>query len=332
MDAALQGVASRMTHLFTPLQALLITAPTILLGAYYLRRSMRLGTFAMLVFLVSIAYGLSVELLDIRTTETYFYTDLQLMLGRDPNWVPFSVGVSWAAILFIAMTTSDRLGLPTAWRPAFDGTLALSLDFVMDPVASASVWVPQTGPSCATVTTPPFGGLGMWTWCVPEGATALWYSVPFSNFTGWFLVVGCMSAAVRIARGPLDAERRPWPAQLAILFVVAAGAALTVLCTAWIYPRVLQSHAAQSAVLWTLFLTPIVTVIVLRKRLAFDHPLDKGLLALPALILVSETGTFFVRGIDRARWPGSAVLLVLFAVLSATLLLLPYLRRPARAA
>jgi len=332
MEAALPGEASRMTHLFTPLQALLITAPTILLGAYYLRRSAKLGTFAMLVFLVSIAYGLSVELLDIRTTETYFYTDLQLMLGSDPNWVPFSVGVSWAAILFVAMTTSDRLELPTAWRPAFDGTIALSLDFVMDPVASASVLVPQIGGSCADAATAPFGGLGMWTWCVPESGAVLWYSVPLANFTGWFLVVGCMSAAVRIARGPLKAERRSWPAQLAILVVVAALAALAVLCTAWMYPRVLQSPLAQYAVLFTLFLAPIVAVIAMRKRLSFDHPLDKGLLSLPALILVSETGTFLVRGIDRARWPGSAVLIVLFALLSATLLLLPYLRRGTRTA
>jgi hypothetical protein len=331
MHELTQAAGADMTHRFTPLQALVITAPTILFGIYYLRRSMRLGNFAMLVFLVSIAYGLSVELLDIRTTETYFYTDLQLMLGRDPNWVPFSVGVSWAAILFIAMSTSDRLGLPVAWRPLFDGAVALSLDFVMDPVASASVWVPRTGASCADVTSPPFGGVGMWTWCVPEQASALWYSVPLANFTGWFLVVGCMSAAVRIARGPLRAERHAWPVQLLLLVVLAAAAALAVLGAARIYPRVLQSPFAQYAVLWTLFLAPIIAVVVMRKRLTFDQPLDKGLLALPALILVSETGTFFVRGIDRARWPGSAALLVLFALLSAGLLLLPYLRRPARA-
>lgn len=311
------------THVYTPMQALLITGPTLLLGAFYFRRNARAGRFAALTFLVSIVYGISVELLDIRTTETYFYTDLLLMVGRDPNWVPFSVGVSWACILYIVMSTSDRLGLPTPLRPLFDGTLALSLDFVMDPVASASVLVPRIGASCAGVTSPPFGGAGLWTWCVPEGSSALWYSVPISNFVGWFLVVACMSAATRIVRGPLRATERSAATQLAMLLGAAGCAGFVVLCSAWVYPRVLQSDAAQFALLALMFLVPIGIVVALRRRLRFDNPVDRGLLALPALILASETVQFFRHGIDRAHWPWSAVLIVCCALVSAALLLLP---------
>jgi len=320
------------THLFTPLHALLITAPTLLLGVYYFRRSRTVGTFAMLSFLVSIAYGIVVELLDIRTTETYFYTDLLLMVGRDPNWVPFSVGVSWACLLFVMMTTSDRLGLPVPLRPLFDGALALSIDFVMDPVASASVLVPQIGASCADTPAKEFGGMGMWTWCVPEHSTALWYTVPIANFIGWFLVVSCISAAIRIARGPLRAESRSWPVQLAMLLVLAAIAGFTVLCTAWLYPFVLKSAGIQFAVMWTMFLLPLGCVVVLRKRLTFDNPRDRGLLALPALILVSETGTFFYKHVDGNHWPLSAVVILACALVSGVLLLLPYWRSSASAA
>lgn len=314
---------SDITHVYTPLQAMLITAPTLLLGAYYFRRSTRVGRFAALAFLVSIAYGITVEMLDIRTTETYFYTDLLLMVGRDPNWVPFSVGVSWACLLYIVMSTSDRLGLPAPLRPLFDGTLALSLDLVMDPVASASVLVPRIGSTCSTVNTPPFGGAGMWTWCVPEGSSALWYSVPISNFIGWFLVVSCMSAALRIVRGPLRGAERPAPMQLAMLLGAAAAAGFAVLSSAWVYPRLLQSTALQFAVLAAMFFVPVVIVGVLRRRLTFDNPIDRGMLALPALILTSETVQFFTHGIDRAHWPGSALLIVACAVVSAALLLLP---------
>lgn len=312
-----------LTHVYTPLQALLITAPTLLLGVYYFRRNARTGRFAALTFLVSIAYGITVELLDIRTTETYFYSDLLLMVGREPNWVPFSVGVSWACILYIVMTTSDRLGLPVRTRPLFDGTLALSLDLIMDPVASASVLVPRIGASCANVTTPPFGGAGMWTWCVPDGSTALWYSVPISNFIGWFLVVSCMSAALRIVRGPLRGTERPALVQLAMLLGAAGTAGLAVLCSAWTYPFVLRSTTAQFSVLALMFFLPIVLIVALRKQLTFDNPIDRGLLLLPALILTSETVQFFTHGIDRARWPGSAVLIVGCALVSALLLLLP---------
>lgn len=326
MIALMQAVAGDKTHLFTPLKALLITAPTLLLGIYYLKRSWALGSFATIVFLVSIAYGITVELIDIRTTETYFYTDLLLMVGRDPNWVPFSVGVSWACLMFVMMTTSDRLGLPVPLRPLFDGTLAVALDFVMDPVASASVLVPSIGASCAFTPAKEYGGLGMWTWCVEEGSRALWYSVPVSNFVGWFLVVSCFSAAIRIARGPLRTATRSVAAQLAIVVSMAAAAGLAVLCAAWAYPHVLTGATMQWVVLWTLFLVPIVCVMVLRSRLRFDHPLDKGLLMLPALILTSEVGMFFWLRVDRAHWPISALLIVCSALLSALLLVLPYAR------
>lgn len=317
-------IARDLTHNFTPLQALIITAPTLLLGAYYLRRSAQVSRFMLLSFLVSVAYGIGVELLDIRTTETYFYTDLLLMVGRDPNWVPFSVGVSWACILFIVMLTSDRLALPVLLRPAFDGALALSLDFVMDPVASASVWVPRLGATCSTVTSAPFGGIGMWTWCVPEGASALWYNVPIANFIGWFLVVACVSAALRIVRGPLRGPERGWPLQLVLIIASAVVAGLTVLGSAWAYPYIFPTATVQFVVLAILFVAPIVAVVLLRSRLRFDNPLDKGLLLLPALILVSELVSFFRHDIDRAHWPTAASLIIAMAVLSAALLVLPY--------
>jgi hypothetical protein len=320
------GAPIDKTHIFTPLHALLITAPTLALGVYYFMRAKRVSRFTMLIFLVSIAYGILVELLDIRTTETYFYTDLLLMVGHDPNWVPFSVGVSWACLLFVMMTTSDRLNFPVVLRPLLDGTLAVAIDFVMDPVASASVLVPKLGTSCAFTPAKEFGGVGMWTWCVPADSTALWYDIPVANFVGWFLVVSCVSAAFRFARGPLRAESRSWPMQILIANGVAAVAGLAVLMSAWVYPTVLPTADMQFIVLWTLFLTPIALIALLRKRLTFTNPMDRGLLALPFLILTSELGTFFYKRIDYARWPGSAALIVVFALLSAALLLLPYAR------
>jgi hypothetical protein len=322
----MQSAAGDKTHIFTPFQALLITAPTLLLGIYYLVRSKALGSFSLIVFLVSMVYGITVELFDIRTTETYFYTDLLLMVGRDPDWVPFSVGVSWACLMFTMMTTSDRLGLPVPLRPIFDGMLAVALDFVMDPVASASVMVQSMGASCAFTKAPEFGGRGMWTWCVEEGSRALWFSVPVSNFVGWFFVVSFFSAAIRIAQGPLRAASRGVPAQLVIVVMLAAVAGLAVLCTAWAYPYLLKAATTQWIVLWTLFVAPIVCMIALRSRLRFDNPLDKGLLMLPAVILVSEVGTFFWRRVDRPHWPGSALLIVCSALFSALLLVLPYAR------
>ncbi len=312
------------THIFTTLQAALITTPTLLLGVYYFVRSRRLGPLMMLIFLTGIVYGISVEMLDIRTTETYFYTDLLLMLGRDPNWVPFSVGVSWACLMFVMMTTSDRLGAPAMLRPLLDGTLAMCVDLVMDPVASASVRVTAIKDSCAFTPAVEFGGRGMWTWCVPQDAPALWFTVPISNFVGWFLVVSCFSAAVRIVRGPLRGAARPWPVQLGLLLAAAAVAGLLVLSAAWVYPRVLSTGVRQWSVFALMLVGPLAGLVVSRTRLNRSNPRDLGLLALPLVILVSETVTFFRRGIDSPHWPGSALLLVACALLSAALLWLPY--------
>jgi hypothetical protein len=314
-------------HRFTLAEAIVLTGPAFLMMAYYFWRAKKLGTLTMLTFLLGIGYGLSLELFDIRKGEAYFYTDLRLMVGSAPNWVPLFIGVCWGGILFVAMQTSDRLGLPVRLRPLYDGALAMSLDLVLDPSASNSVFVAKTGVTCSASTNQPFGGMGLWTWCVPENHEALWFSVPVSNFIGWFMVIALASAAVRIVRGPLHAESRPALVQLLMLAAGFAVSAIGLVVTLELLLRVMGIGIGQDIVLAALVLLPLVIVVVMRQRLNFDNRLDVGLLIVPAYLLLWEAGTFFVEGIDRASWPGSAALLVASVLFSALLWLMPSLRR-----
>ena len=59
----------------------------------------------------------------------------------------------------------------------------------------------------------PFGGLGLWTWCVtPKSHTPLWLTVPVANFLGWWVVILMYSLVLRLGAKYLHPETRStWP-------------------------------------------------------------------------------------------------------------------------
>jgi hypothetical protein len=318
-------------HRFTLVQSLVLTVPAFVIMAYYFRRAITVGRFAAIVFVLAIAYGMAIELFDIKASEAYFYTNVRLMVGSAPNWVPLFIGVCWGGILFAAMETSDRLQLPVRLRPIFDGALGLSLDLVLDPVASNSAFVSTSGITCSDGTYVFFGGIGLWSWCVPEnGIEPLWFSVPVPNFIAWFMVLGLASAAVRIIRGPLRAESRHVITQGALLIAGFALAAVTMVVVLSILLKVVTSDAGLCAVLGILVAAPIVLLSVYRRSLRFDHAFDGGLLLFPAYIVVWEVGTYLVAGIDKPSWPGPLLVLIAAALFSSLLWLTPYLKRMPR--
>jgi hypothetical protein len=315
-------------HRFTLLQSLVLTVPAFVIMAYYFRRALSVGRFTAIVFVLAIAYGMAIELFDIKASEAYFYTDLRLMIGSPPNWVPLFIGVCWGGILWAAMETSDRLQLPAKTRPIFDGALGLSLDLVLDPVASNSAFVSGAGITCSDSSYQFFGGVGLWSWCIPEhGAHPLWFSVPVPNFIAWFMVLALASAAVRIIRGPLHAESRHVVTQVLMLIAGFVLAAIGLVVGLSILLKIVTSSLGLCIVLGVLVLAPVMLLLVYRRHLNFSNPLDAGLLLFPAYIVVWEVGTYIVAGIDRASWPQPLLVLIAAAAFSVLLWLAPYLKR-----
>ncbi len=298
--------------------------PIFAMGVWYMMRAVRAGRYDALAFVACIVYGIALERLAIRTTESYSYADLWLMFGRSPNWVPYTIGITWAIVIFVVMQTSDRLGLPWGMRIWLDASLATTLDLVIDPVSSASRWVVHTGVSCMNDTTPLFGGFGVWTWCVPNDDRALWFTIPLANFIGWFAVVAAMSFVLRASRAWLGAERWSAAAQSALLVGLVALALALLKASARFYQHEMLGVSGQRAVLAALLVLPLAYVAVNWRRWNYSHPLDLGLLAMPIFGWAGGIGSFFITGIDRSAWPMAAVRLTLTALCGVALYLLPY--------
>lgn len=300
--------------------------PIFVLGAYYFWRTLRSSRYNAIAFVACCVYGMAVERFAIRTTESYDYADLWLMFGASPNWVPYTIGITWAMVIFVVMTTSDRLGLPWGMRPLLDGALATILDLVIDPVSSASRWVTETGTSCMNDTTPLFGGFGVWTWCVPQGDRALWFTIPLANFLGWFAVVAAISFTIRAGRQWLGADKWRPVAQAALLLGLAAAALALVKAAARCYQHEMLGANGQRALFAAVLIGPLVYVALGWRRWNYGNARDLGLLLLPAFAWVGGVGAFLLTGIDRTSWPEAALRLVAVALGGAGLYLLPYVR------
>jgi hypothetical protein len=300
--------------------------PTFLLGAWAFSHAVRRSRYDAIAFVAIIVYGIVVELIDIRSIENYDYGDLLIMIGTAPDWVPLAVGVSWATIIYIAMRSSDLLGLPWTLRPLYDGAFAVWLDLVMDPVSSSSRWVLTSNHSCGIPSPQLFGGVGLWQWCVPAGTKTLWLSVPLSNFIGWFVVVVAMSYWLRIGREKLRGDERGPLQQSLLIAALAAAAVITVVAFAKLFIARWLGTSAQ----WTLFalvlLGPLVVVAFYARRLNFRNPLHLALLGMPLMVFVAEPVTFFRRGID-GNIPHSALLFLGSLIGCMVVVLLPYAGR-----
>jgi len=270
------------------------------------------------------AYGIAVEASDIRSTHSYYYAELLVMLGQRPDWVPLAIGCSWATIIFVVMRTSDLLSLPWWQRPLVDGTLAVSIDLLIDPVSSNSRLVAFLGESCVGVGEP-FGGIGVWTWCVPAGDEALWYNVPLNNFFLWFGIVVTASFAIRIGSRYFGGEGRGVLAQLGVLVVLATAAFAVLALAMTAYATYVTGVWSQRLVIAGVILIPLSLIPIQARRLHFGNRLDLGLLAAPIWMLTSGLGAFLLLRIDGEASAGAVGLMVATAAGSALLLLTPYL-------
>ncbi len=146
----------------TPVYELLVAPLVFALLARQARRALGAGRAAVEI-LALVAYGFALEWVSMSVFSSHEY---------GPEWrvaplgVPLAVSLVWAALILSGLALAARLSLrsPLA-RAGAAALLGLSLDFVMEPVATA---------------------LGLWRW-TPPGA---WLQVPLGNYVGWAVIVG----------------------------------------------------------------------------------------------------------------------------------------------
>ncbi len=315
-----------------PWLVLLAVVPPFAIFAWYLVRAGRASRYQLITLLVAVAYGMTVETLALHTTHDYDYANLWLMLGSRPDWVPWTIGICWACILYVVMRTSDALGLPWWQRPLYDGASAMTIDLMLDPVMSAARFVPNTVLPCMEEPGALEGGLQLWIWCVPpEFPTPLFLTVPVTNFLGWFAVIATLSFTVRLgARRWRGEERGPAGQVLLLLGMAALAIALDAgvgRIGAWVHGGPTTEWLSLGAVV----ALPFALVLLQRRTLRFDTPVSLGLLAWPTYAYLSWGSLFFLRRIDARDWPMAALLMAGTIAAGVLMLLMPSLgalRRP----
>jgi uncharacterized membrane protein len=158
--------------------------------------------------LVAGVYGVLLEILTMIQLEFYTYGDFFVELYG----APIAIGIGWAVIIYTAMATSDKLGLPVKIRPFMAALLALNIDLSMDAIAIRE---------------------GFWTW----GEYGLWFGVPLGNFFGWFVVVSSYSYFIYRFRGGLKFQTF-YPVTAMILSLIV----LLVLDGIWFFCLTLPAH------------------------------------------------------------------------------------------
>ncbi len=119
-----------------------------------------------------------------------------------PNWcIPIGVLALEGLVFFSILRTTDLLAVNRWSKPFLDGLIAINLDAILDPVASASRW-------CGPGLDRSVDGLGLWTWFTGPQDVGYWFGVPLANYTAWFGSVVAFTIAVRTVARFLGAARR----------------------------------------------------------------------------------------------------------------------------
>ncbi len=275
------------------------TVSGITFGAIYLWKATKLGRLSALVLLVAMVYGLAIEILDLRMTHEYFYAHLPLMVGKFPNWVPICIPLTWGAIVFTTMHTSNQLPLRWFEKPVLDGLLALFLDLAIDPVSASSLVVNKLMQPCSSgnFEAGAANGAGAWVWCVAPEQGAKYFGIPMANFFGWFCVVAAFSFSFRFVIYRFKLAERSWPSQIGFLLGASVLATILMALPQLAFDRFARSGLLPWMIMGTLILASIAYLArALRRSVLPSGPRVTGLMLLPAFTYAVAITTSWRRG------------------------------------
>ena len=189
----------------------------------------------------------------------YPKTWLLLLVGV-PLWIP----LGWAWVVYLGMATARELGMKWYYQPLMAGFLALSLDFLLDPIADLYGW---------------------WIW---RGlGYTLFFNIPVSNFMAWFVIVcGFAYAALWLGR-KFPAGQGWWrdllPPVLAILPAFVAVVIFKVLSVKVVGSRVLENQPQGNGVIICFAIWAVCAYLLFRHAYVWrrDRPLDRTLFFAP---------------------------------------------------
>ncbi len=242
-----------------------------LLALWLLFSAYKAGRESLATYVMGFLFGYSIEAVNtFAGNYCYQYGPEWLYLPGD---VPLYVSCGWAMIFYAAYYTSVKLSRDWLAVATLSGLLALALDLVLDPGTVA---------------------LGLWEWLPPEELATVWpwYSVPWSNFVGWYLLIFSLAFAQYSLIDKRALNHESDSALPKLLFTKLKVMALAYLCFALLYflysiiSRLFPGHVWQTVLHGCLLAISGIVIVMRSAFFKTGHALSLSLLAVPSYLLL----------------------------------------------
>ena len=151
-------------RLLTPFNLLMSAA---ILWVNHRERNLEILWYSIFVFIL----GFLVELVGVRFGIIFGQYAYGTTLGPKLFNVPIIIGLNWLLVMYCIATLTDSLKIPTVVKIAAGATLAVAVDWLIEPVAMH---------------------FDFWTW--KDGI------VPFQNYVAWFFTSAIMQSAYHLLK------------------------------------------------------------------------------------------------------------------------------------
>ncbi|MFQ5399558.1 MAG: carotenoid biosynthesis protein [Anaerolineae bacterium] len=300
---------------FPPISHVLFELAVYALALGCLWHARRQGRVVVLTLLGAMVYGFLLELMGLTLKsspkQSYDYGRFLIeFFANTKDALPLAIVAGWGIIFYATIQTTNMLGETPPWARSFiNGTLALSLDFVMDPVAS--------GPM----------GLKMWTWNSSTD-TFWWMGVPSSNYVGWFTVLVSFSLYTLLGHRLVPPGSKGFWGDVGVMAAAIAASLLTNALALGLFVRFIWEKPAEPWLLLGLVLLGVGLFARYARRFKRGEPRDYMVLSVPVFFLLYFLIWLFLAGTYRDL-PGMLVVAPLVGLASLVAYSWPYRGKPA---
>jgi uncharacterized membrane protein len=277
-----------------PLSHTLFELGVYALALLCLRHAGKEGTHVVWALVAGIAHGILLEYLGLHAKHAsepdYNYGPfLILLFANTQDALPLCIVVSWGLIMYAAMQTTKRLGaLPWYLRLFVNATLGISLDFILDPIAS--------GP----------GGLGMWFW--NPKLPAEWMGVPLGNFIGWYMVIATFTFFIELGWRLVPPTDRGVGTNLLVVGGAMLFSLLVSAGTQLVYGQFAAGQPWEPLVLIGLLALGVALFVRYAPAFTRTHRLDRIVLAVPLFFQCYFSVYYILLGMYH-NLPGMAIVI-----------------------
>jgi hypothetical protein len=269
----------------------------LLLGAYFLsvliRREKERSVFTLLEFFAFIFLYASIYENAACVMGLYSYGRSLLMIG----YVPFSVPLIEALVLFSGMWLLEKTPLPKWLWPPILGFFGMLQDFSLDPVAIRQVF-PMAG-----VTS------GRWNWIIDPTVYPNILHIPVFNFPGWMLIMLYGSACILLGRwwykrsGNNKIVGYLYPAISAIAALLLMISPLSSFFL-WLQPLMQKGSVAEWIMLAIHLIIPILLLLFLwRGRMTARFTRDDWpIFVIPTVLHLTDIVFALIGGFTEIYW------------------------------